>query len=333
MLAALEHAVYSNLDDDGPRAVLADALIEAGDPRGELIQLQLLGTRTAPQRAREQALLTRHAKTWLGPLLRVLETYRFERGFLAVVAIRQRKPKAVAALVGHPLWRTVREVSGSALIALHPSLRALRVLDLASVDPAEAGARDAWRSVLCDAPRPIEKLVYAGPTRDPERGLAREELEGLRACAALPALRSLVVVCPHATGALAESLATAPVCARLEMLQLDIARSCPPAEGLIPFRALIAAAPVPRLAITLGVGAHATRLELERGAGGYARARLELGPDRRAVPAAQERFAAQGQAIVAALPRSVQRIAIEPRGHLALAVVAELRAAVAARPR
>lgn len=57
--------IYANPDDDGLRAVWADALIEQGDPRGEFVALQLSSTRNE---ARERSLVHKHWKNWVGPL-------------------------------------------------------------------------------------------------------------------------------------------------------------------------------------------------------------------------------------------------------------------------
>ena len=51
-LEALYHNVYENPGDDRRRLVLADALLERGDPRGELITLQFATHAIARKRAR-----------------------------------------------------------------------------------------------------------------------------------------------------------------------------------------------------------------------------------------------------------------------------------------
>ena len=59
-------AVYADPESDAARLVLADWLQENGDPRGELISLQLsraAGTREG--RAREKELLASGRKEWL----------------------------------------------------------------------------------------------------------------------------------------------------------------------------------------------------------------------------------------------------------------------------
>jgi uncharacterized protein (TIGR02996 family) len=329
-LDALERAVREDPDDDAARAVLADALLEAGDPRGEFIAIQLRPERTDEQRAREKALLARHAKTWLGPLARVLVGYRFERGFLAAATIDRKKPKLVAELVGHPAWETVTELAGSARIALDPSLRVLRVLELSSADAEREGLPDAWRDLLIDRRRPIEKLVYLGPRRPSGSHLVHAgELDAVTTCSALPGLRALTVIAGFAPGAIADALAKAPVCKRLQSLEVGGERHRA-ASALTPFAPLIAAAPVPRLAVTIGDRDHPTRCELDQRSKGYTRARLVIGPaSGRTPPPWQRYFADEGVAIVHALPRGVKRIAFEPREKLGAAAIAEIQAAIA----
>jgi uncharacterized protein (TIGR02996 family) len=67
----LWNAVLASPDDDVPREVLADALQEQGDPRGEFIALQLRehrGQASEAEITRAQALTKKHGKAWLGPL-------------------------------------------------------------------------------------------------------------------------------------------------------------------------------------------------------------------------------------------------------------------------
>src|SRR5204863_9945107 len=58
-------------DDDGPRLVLADALLEREDPRGEFMALQLRDARgelAEPERKRMASLLRKHEKAWAGDI-------------------------------------------------------------------------------------------------------------------------------------------------------------------------------------------------------------------------------------------------------------------------
>ena len=84
-LDALLAAVYEAPWDDTPRAVLGDLLLERGDPRGELIALDLLPSPTPEQRKRKNALLRAHGKSWFPAALHriVNRDAKYERGFLA----------------------------------------------------------------------------------------------------------------------------------------------------------------------------------------------------------------------------------------------------------
>ena len=80
--AMLLAAIYAAPDDDAPRAIYADWLIEHDDPRGELIALQLAKPHTPPTpaaAARERAFLHTFGATWTAPLARA----ELARGFLA----------------------------------------------------------------------------------------------------------------------------------------------------------------------------------------------------------------------------------------------------------
>lgn len=106
--------IWQHADDDGPREVFADWLLERADPWGELITLQLSRWRKGPaarKLPRERALLEEHSKKWLGPLEPVVVTslMRFERGFLFGCRVHWRRLAAAPALMTHPAWATVRE--------------------------------------------------------------------------------------------------------------------------------------------------------------------------------------------------------------------------------
>jgi uncharacterized protein (TIGR02996 family) len=102
--------VYASPGPDGPRAVLADHLLELGDLRGEFLMLQLAKSRTplshASQR-RERQLLDAHELQWLGPLGAVVlpTTTTWERGFLVAAQARLH-----GDTVGDPRWATVQKL-------------------------------------------------------------------------------------------------------------------------------------------------------------------------------------------------------------------------------
>jgi uncharacterized protein (TIGR02996 family) len=68
--AALQAAVLAEPDDRGPKAVLGDWLLERGDPRGELVAIQLASRdgwpKTLAHVARERELVRKHGREWAG---------------------------------------------------------------------------------------------------------------------------------------------------------------------------------------------------------------------------------------------------------------------------
>jgi uncharacterized protein (TIGR02996 family) len=92
-MARLWGEIVASPDDDSVRAVLADLLMAAGDPRGELISLQLLPAEDAAATDRQdriQELLREHVGAWLGPLREVALAARFERGFLGALELEAK---------------------------------------------------------------------------------------------------------------------------------------------------------------------------------------------------------------------------------------------------
>jgi uncharacterized protein (TIGR02996 family) len=90
VLAFLQ-AIKDEPEDDTPRLVLADWLEERGDPRSELLRVQVEVARLPPDAPqirmlapREQQLLRQHADTWLGPLARFVSGWKPERGLWRV---------------------------------------------------------------------------------------------------------------------------------------------------------------------------------------------------------------------------------------------------------
>jgi uncharacterized protein (TIGR02996 family) len=116
---ALLEAVWAAPSDDTPRAVYADALMQRGDPRGELITLQLLrgkGQSTAQTRAREYELLVdaKRFAAWTAPLSQGGDC-TLERGFPVSVKLNARALKSV---VPHAAWATVKRVTMLQNVAL-----------------------------------------------------------------------------------------------------------------------------------------------------------------------------------------------------------------------
>ncbi len=125
-------------------AVLADALSEAGDPRGELIALQ-----TAPQTpaiARKIAKLVKaHLPHLLGALAPVVRDVEFRRGFLA----RAKLAAPPGKTIGDPLWATVEHLEGKVTTAIveHPVMKSLRSLGMTDLGIATLASYD-WLEAL-----------------------------------------------------------------------------------------------------------------------------------------------------------------------------------------
>lgn len=137
-LDRLWSAVYAAPDDDAPRERLAAHLTARGDPRGELISLQLeharTGERSPAALKRERALLKAHAEAWIAPLEGALTagSIVWERGFPVAGALATRRPAERERSIG---------------VA---ALATLRRLDLGK--PNTAPAPDWLRRVLLESP-------------------------------------------------------------------------------------------------------------------------------------------------------------------------------------
>jgi uncharacterized protein (TIGR02996 family) len=175
-LESLLAGVYADPTSDGPRLVLADWLLERGDPRGEFIAAQCVGR---PLSRELVALLKKHEHEWTGPIGSVLAKKRsYRRGFLAAATVRFKQPQDVTAVGEHPAWATVDELGcGKGIAHVPHTLSGLRVLN--------EGLSDAGIRALCSRTTPwaIEELHIAV-----ER---RASCELLMATELFPALRVL----------------------------------------------------------------------------------------------------------------------------------------------
>ena len=155
-------------DDDGPREVLADALLEREDPRGDFIHLQLRDARgelDEGARTRMAQLLRKHEKEWIGDLARVTKNRVYRRGFvdeaqlLQGAAADQATWKRVAVAPVIATIRTLHKESASEELyktfVLGPAMPLLRDIDVPSAAMLRAIAR------------PIEHIkLHAGLTKD-----------------------------------------------------------------------------------------------------------------------------------------------------------------------
>jgi uncharacterized protein (TIGR02996 family) len=169
VLAALYEAVYAAPDDDAPRHVLADALLERGDPRGELIALQLAATRD-PRRERE--LLEHHAASWAGGVA-AAGAVVFERGFPARVQLAAKPALNLRA----PEWRTVRALDGLERVSKAKTLALCGVPSLRELGILAA----TWLDQLVPPARPWHALRMIGAMASESALAALPELRAFRA--------------------------------------------------------------------------------------------------------------------------------------------------------
>jgi hypothetical protein len=98
----------------GAEAVYADVLLATGDPRGELIALQLReeqGDATAEMQKRIRALIKRHQTEWLGALAPVVKGIEWRRGYLDRCELAQNSattPAGWDAAADSPALASVR---------------------------------------------------------------------------------------------------------------------------------------------------------------------------------------------------------------------------------
>ncbi len=347
-LEALLQAIYDTPDDDAPRLVYADALLERGDPRGELINLQIAGSHDRDARRREAELLQTHGKHWLGELAPVVMSgYVFARGFLSECRIDNKHMDRIRKLVGNPAWSTVRSIEGSAALALDPVMKSLRELEFVSATARNyEGLPDSWRDLLIGTERPIEKLTYAALETDRQWENALEENQSVRpgvggrwvyvpqvmelaalcSCSALPKLRALTV--REDPDVVAGPLLGSEVIRRLDSLGFvfDVRNERRPPLEL--FAKALQTAPVATLAFELGTY-HPTTLALERGATGYERLTMTVGPTSRSNWS--ETLVQEAISILDVMPPSLREVRITARRATDKQQVTRLRTAAAQR--
>ncbi len=84
-------AVLANPDADEPRDRLAELWIRAGDPRGELISVQMKLARqqdNGPQlRKRARKMIEKHGRQWSGGIADLVDKFYFRRGFVEHIKV------------------------------------------------------------------------------------------------------------------------------------------------------------------------------------------------------------------------------------------------------
>lgn len=207
----LYQAVWERPFDDDVKRVLADRLLEQGDPRGELINLQFSDDPKAKKQAKQ--LLEEHGRRWLGALEPViLKTgVAFRRGFLDECHLKAKSAPALEKVIGASEWSTVRSITEESMgytleplitkLFLHPILRSLRVLG------GQCSRALFHALTLSREERAVESLVHGQLAMTPSmswmlgRGWTRlppdgprfdpDDQRALTECPGLPNLREL----------------------------------------------------------------------------------------------------------------------------------------------
>ena len=242
MLASLLAAVQANPDDLAARLVYADALSDAGDPRGELIALQCRGANDLASRAREAELVAAHRDAWLGKLAPILEPSPTElvNGFLTNARVKRVPRPKLTKLVGDPMWSTVAQlefdanVGGivmkhgpvvrgpkvpAAAIMLAPVMRVLRSVRGIDGDVFLTLCRDGKALPI----ESIDAITYPLLERDASDvwRVADEPRSAIELARGLPALRRLSLHGYPCDRPDLRWLLGSPLAGRLEVLQLD----------------------------------------------------------------------------------------------------------------
>ncbi|MDF2691632.1 MAG: hypothetical protein K0S65_15, partial [Labilithrix sp.] len=168
-----------------------------GDPRGELITLQLAraaGRSTEASEKREASLLKKYAKAWAGPLDPFLDDMHrvFEGGFLASGVLKlDSRIKTPPPELSDPAWSTVRALWIEWQVASRVELMAalLELPSLRSVRTLRGMYEDSLALLAQGPPRPtIEELDFIAQ-REGDDEVRRPIRDGT----AFPALRRLAV--------------------------------------------------------------------------------------------------------------------------------------------
>jgi len=162
-------------DDDAPREVLADALLEREDPRGELIALQLREPTADDAVRRVATLIRKHEKEWLGDLARVTKVRVWRRGFLEQAELQGH------AVADEETWqRASIDRSLATVRALFKGRGTVELYRMFVLSPAMRSLRE----ITVPTTAFLEEVVEAGKRLDHlvlELGLTRKTLAMLDA--------------------------------------------------------------------------------------------------------------------------------------------------------
>jgi uncharacterized protein (TIGR02996 family) len=154
-------AIYAAPENDEPRLVYMDWLLERGNPRGRFLALQFerhrAGELSNKDRRKESELLRQKRDEWLGPAAGLVDgTPVFARGFLHAATLRD-DPKIDPESARAPAFSTMVEVSGApeplrvflSIDADAGGLRSnLRALRTAVPDDLQCATLPTWMKLL-----------------------------------------------------------------------------------------------------------------------------------------------------------------------------------------
>jgi uncharacterized protein (TIGR02996 family) len=163
--ALLDH-IRHDPDSDDARRVYADALLDRGDLRGELIHLQLS---EQPHHDRVEALLAAHGVAWLGSLRDITKRAQFRRGFVTRLELK-KGIKPTAEQLADPALATVEDLLPGgvhhdvyARFVTSPAMTALRRIEVYNTQLVTALAKTPARitHVACSAQLPRDLTWFA----------------------------------------------------------------------------------------------------------------------------------------------------------------------------
>lgn len=169
-LSTAEAAVLAKPDDEGAWQVYADALQAAGDPRGELMAVQMkLATSGADGAAmeRERALIAQHAEQWLFPgAAPLLQKTRLSSGEGVPLDITWKRGFPSRVLIQSPRYNSNVKFEGlgdtwRALNGTRSNAQFVRTLNFGSMEPGdEADWTDSVNAVREFTPPWLRSLSF-----------------------------------------------------------------------------------------------------------------------------------------------------------------------------
>ena len=107
---ALEAPIHEDPYDPQAYLVYADSLQIQGDPRGELIALEVAAEKDRTLTAAANAYFDRHAEAFLGPLAEHQAAFTWRFGFIHRVRLTSNRAKIYELLRSHPSGRFIAEL-------------------------------------------------------------------------------------------------------------------------------------------------------------------------------------------------------------------------------